>query len=66
MSRIKKRKSLMTFDETLKFLNIKESYLRSLVFKKAIPYLKIGRLLRFNEDTLIDWMESNRVEPNEA
>lgn len=39
-------------------LGLKLSRIRNLVFKKEIPYLKIGASIRFNKKVLIEWYES--------
>lgn len=50
-------KKLLTFDEASKLLNIKISRLRTAVFRKEIPFVKIGRLIRFRESDLNKWIE---------
>jgi len=51
---------LINVKEACQFLKIKESHLRSLVFRRQIYTIRIGRLLRFRKDKLIEWLESNR------
>jgi excisionase family DNA binding protein len=53
---------LLTIQQTASLLNVKESLLRSLVFKKQIPYHKIGRLLRFSEAEILTWVNSRKQE----
>ena len=55
-------KSYLTPHQLCELLNIKESRLRTLIFKKEIPFLKIGRLLRFDRAEIIKWMDSKKVE----
>lgn len=50
-------KALLTFQETCEFLQIKASRLRTAIFRKEIPYIKIGRLLRFDPKDLKEWIE---------
>lgn len=52
-------KKLLTIEEASHFLSIKISRLRTAVFKKEIPFVKIGRLVRFQESDLLKWIESN-------
>jgi excisionase family DNA binding protein len=40
-----------------KKLDVKESTVRSWVFKKEIPFRKIGRLVRFSESAIQDWLK---------
>jgi excisionase family DNA binding protein len=48
---------LMTIEEAALFLNLKVSKLRRYVFMRGIPYYKIGSLLRFKKDDLLQWVE---------
>ena len=43
-------------------LNVKESLIRQLVFRRKIPYIKISRLLRFDEKKVDEWLELTRKE----
>jgi excisionase family DNA binding protein len=52
---------LLSFEEARQLLHTSESHLRSLVFKKKISFIKIGRLIRFSKNDLISWIESNKV-----
>lgn len=49
---------LLTFSEACNYLSIKQSRLRSAVLKREIPYIKIGRLIRFDLFDLAGWIES--------
>jgi excisionase family DNA binding protein len=53
------KKELLTLDEAARLLSIKNSRLRTAVFRKEIPYVKIGRLVRFRESDLMEWVKSN-------
>ncbi len=47
----------LTIKETCQFLNVKESFLRKLIFKKEIPFHKIGeKLIRFQKEELLAWI----------
>ncbi len=48
--------SILTFEEACNFLKIKKSRLRTAVFRREIPYIKIGRLIRFDLDDLKTWL----------
>jgi excisionase family DNA binding protein len=48
---------LMTIEEAALFLNLKVSKLRRYVFMRGIPYYKIGSLIRFKKDDLLQWVE---------
>ncbi|CBW25677.1 phage-related conserved hypothetical protein [Halobacteriovorax marinus SJ] len=51
-------KRLLTIEEAAQLLSLKVSRLRTAVFRKEIPYIKIGRLVRFHEEHLLNWIES--------
>jgi len=48
---------LITFSEACDFLKIKKSRLRTAIFRREIPFIKIGRLIRFDQNDLIRWLE---------
>ena len=54
--------TLLTTEETAKLLNVKMSWLRSAIFRRAIPYIKVGQLVRFRERDLKAWLEKHTVE----
>ena len=50
-------RTILTFDETCRFLQVKKSRLRTAIFRREIPFIKIGRLIRFDQNDLIRWLE---------
>lgn len=48
-----------TFDEMRARLNISERHLRKLVYRRDIPYYKVGHLLRFDGTEISRWLERN-------
>jgi excisionase family DNA binding protein len=46
---------MLTLDELCSWLNITERHARKLVERDAIPYRKVGHLLRFPEAEVDDW-----------
>ena len=54
---------LLTITEVSKLLKMKESKIRNAIFKRQIPYLKIGGLVRFRRDQLLSWLENQSVTP---
>jgi len=47
-------------DEAVKITGYKKGYIYELVFKNAIPYIKIGRSIRFDPEELDTWMRAGR------
>ncbi len=52
----------MAVEDAAKFLNVKISWLRSAIFRRAIPYIKVGHLVRFREQDLKEWLQQHTVE----
>jgi excisionase family DNA binding protein len=46
---------MLTISELCEWLNITERHARKLVERDAIPYRKVGRLLRFPEAEIEEW-----------
>jgi excisionase family DNA binding protein len=46
---------MLTLDELCEWLNITERHARKLVERDAIPYRKVGHLLRFPEAEVEEW-----------
>lgn len=51
---------LLNIGEVEKLLNIKKSTLRAWIFSNRIPFIRIGRLIRFKPSDLEAWV-NNRV-----
>lgn len=49
------------FQEVCTLLKLKPTHLRSLIFKKVIPYIKIGRLIRFEKNALQEFLKQNSI-----
>lgn len=49
--------TLLTIHEASTFLNVKVSRLRTAVLNRDIPFLKMGRLIRFDKVDLLKWIE---------
>lgn len=50
---------LLNIKEAAKFLSVKESWIRSAVFKQEIPIVKLGRLVRFRRSDLENFIKEN-------
>lgn len=57
---------LLNFSEAREYLNVTNGHLRSLIFKKQIGFIKIGRLIRFDHDDLVKWIEGQKQDPKEC
>ncbi len=47
---------LLTINELAHFLNVKVKTLYSMVHRSEIPFIKVGRLLRFNREQIETWL----------
>ena len=52
---------LMTIKEVAKLLNVKISWLRSAIFRREIPYIKVGNHVRFQERDISNWLQKSKV-----
>jgi len=52
---------LLTIDELAGQLAITVRHVRRLVAEKRVPYVKVGRLIRFDAAEIMEWIESRRV-----
>jgi excisionase family DNA binding protein len=43
------------------YLGVKERQIRSLVYRREIPFTKVGRLVRFDIQELDAWLKVNTV-----
>lgn len=57
---------LMDVTEAAEYLSIKKSSIYQLTMKRAIPVIKVGRLVRFTKSDLDKFIEQNRQEPENA
>ncbi|MCK6468631.1 MAG: helix-turn-helix domain-containing protein [Candidatus Brocadia sinica] len=64
---LESRSRLLNVKEAAEFLHVKESTIRQMVFKKKIPHIKVGALVRFTPDQILEYLEKNTVEetPND-
>lgn len=46
---------MLTLEQICEWLNVTERHVRKLVERDAIPYRKVGRLLRFSEPEIEQW-----------
>jgi len=53
---------LLTPDEVCNYLQIPKSKLYTLTSMNSIPVYRIGRILRFRESDLIEWLQKDQNE----
>lgn len=56
-------KALVRVGDVAATLGVTERFVRRLVDERRIPFLKIGRFVRFDPADVAEWIEASRVEP---
>jgi excisionase family DNA binding protein len=59
-------KQLLNVEQTAERLGTSERHVRELVYRRALPYCKVGRLVRIDPDDLDAWIDSHRVSAKAA
>lgn len=54
--------NLINVAEASQFLNLKKSRIRDMVFKRKIPFIKIGASILFNKTDLEIWLVGKKNE----
>lgn len=60
MTGIDKVPQLMTIEQLAERLEVPVRFVRRLVAEKRIPYRKVGKLIRFAEQEIAEWLETTR------
>jgi len=59
---IKKEKQLLDTKEASEFLGIKKNTLYEWVIQRKIPFIKVGRLVKFRQEDLESWLKKRTQE----
>lgn len=54
-------KQILTVQDLKEFLNISEATIYKWKRERELPHIKIGRTLRFNKDSIIEWLEQHEA-----
>ena len=54
---------LLTMDELAERLGVTHRHVRRLVAERRVPFLKVGRFIRFDPAKIAAWLERSRVNP---
>ena len=57
------RSALIDVDELAKWLGVEVVFVRRLVAERRIPFLKIGKFVRFDPGEVSTWIDRQRVSP---
>ncbi len=53
---------LVDIDGAAEHLSVTTRFIRTLVAERRVPYLKVGKFVRFDLDELDQWLDARRVE----
>ena len=53
---------LISVPQVAEYLSTTERHVRELIYRRELPYFKVGRLVRIDVADLHRWLESKRVE----
>jgi excisionase family DNA binding protein len=53
---------LISLKTLAELLCVKESWLKSMIFKRKIPFVKVGKHIRFKEDEIQKWVEDRKIQ----
>jgi len=51
---------LLTIDQVAAHLGTSPRHIRRLIAERRVPYLKVGRLVRFDPNDVAGWLEDSR------
>lgn len=54
---------LLDIDQLAGHLGTSHRHIRRLIAERRIPYVKVGRLVRFDPNEIAQWLEGNRQGP---
>jgi excisionase family DNA binding protein len=52
---------LLTMDELAERLGVTHRHVRRLVNERRVPFLRVGRFIRFDPAKIATWLDSSRV-----
>lgn len=56
------RRQLVDVDGAAEHLTVSVRFIRALVAERRVPYLKVGKFVRFDLDDLDRWLDDCRVD----
>lgn len=51
---------LLTIDQLADHLGVTVRHIRRLIAERRVPYVKVGRLVRFDPAEISEWLDSSR------
>lgn len=60
---MRSRTPLLTIEDAAELLNVRPGYIRRLVRERRIPFIRVGKFVRFEPRDLEALVQAGRVEP---
>ncbi len=57
-----KHRTLVGVKAAAEYVNTTERHIRALIYRRAIPYHKVGKYVQFDLNDIDAWLDANRVE----
>ena len=54
---------MLDVEELSEQLGVSVRFVRRLVYERRIPYYKVGKFVRFDPETIDQWVQQNRIDP---
>ncbi len=58
--------NLLTIDQLAVHLGVTPRHVRRLISERRLPFLKVGRLVRFDPKDIAQWLDGSRLDPCRA
>ena len=59
----RERRSLLDIEELATWLGIEVGFVRRLIAQRRIPFVKIGKFVRFDPNEIEAWIDGQRIPP---
>ncbi len=56
----KHNEKLLTIEDVAEFLQVKPSVVKYWIYNRDIPFIKLGRYIRFDHNEIKCWIEENK------
>jgi excisionase family DNA binding protein len=57
---------LLTIDQLAEHLGVTPRHVRRLIAERRVPFLKVGRLVRFDPGDIASWLHATRFGPSRS
>ena len=57
---------LLTIDQLAEHLGVTPRHVRRLIAERRVPFLKVGRLVRFDPGDIASWLDATRLGPSRS